>query len=95
MEIRQLQNHLRTLIELDETECPVVSYFLDREDPDGPQIIREQTLAARKALDSEQRVAFDVVVDRIENHVPWRLDESTRSVAVFARSGSSPLFLVM
>lgn len=95
MEIRQLQNQLRTLIELEETDSPVVSYFLDCEDPDGTQIVREQILAARKALDPDQRAAFDRAVDRIEDHVPWKLDGSTRSVAVFARSGSSPLFLVM
>jgi hypothetical protein len=95
MEIRQLQNQLRTLIELDETESPVVSYFLDCEDPDGSRILREQIGSARKALDRDQRPAFDRAVDRIEDHVPWKLDESTRSVAVFARSGSSPLFVVM
>jgi protein required for attachment to host cells len=95
MEIRQLQNQLRTLIELEETESPVVSYFLDSKDPDGASVLREQVLAARKALDPDQRPAFDRALDRIEDHVPWKLDESTRSVAVFARSGSSPLFLVM
>jgi protein required for attachment to host cells len=95
MEIRQLQNQLRTLIELEETESPVVSYFLDCEDPDGSRVVREQVLAARKALGADQRSAFDRAVDRIEDHVPWKLDDSTRSVAVFARSGSSPLFLVM
>ncbi len=95
MEIRQLENQLRTLIELDETESPVVSYFLDCEDPDGPRIIHEQVTAARKALDPEQRPAFDCAVDRIANHVPWTLDGSTRSVAVFARAGSSPLFVVL
>jgi protein required for attachment to host cells len=95
MEIRQLENQLRTLIELDETESPVVSYFLDCEDPDGSLIVREQVMAARKALDVDQRAAFDRAIDRIEDHVPWKLDDSTRSVAVFARSGSSPLFLVM
>jgi hypothetical protein len=95
MEIRQLQNQLRTLIELEETESPVVSYFLDCEDPDGYRILSEQATAARKALDRDQRRAFDRALDRIEDHVPWKLDESTRSVAVFARSGSSPLFLVM
>lgn len=95
MEIRQLQNQLRTLIELEETESPVVSYFLDCEDPDGPRILREQIGAARKALDRDQRAAFEDAVDRIEHHVPWKLNESTRSVAVFARSGSSPLFLLM
>jgi len=95
MELRQLQNQLRTLIELEETESPVVSYFLDCEDPDGPTILKEQIAAARKALDLRMRPAFDRAVDRIEDHVPWKLDSSTRSVAVFARSGSSPLFQVM
>jgi protein required for attachment to host cells len=95
MEIRQLQNHLRTLIELEETESPVVSYFLDREDPDGPSFLLERVTAARKALDPSQRPDFDRAIDRIEDHVPWKLDDSTRSVAVFARSGASPLFLVM
>lgn len=95
MQIRELQNHLRTLIELDETESPVVSYFLDRDDPDGTKTLRDQTSRARKALDRPQRQAFDLALDRIEDHVPWKLDDSTRSVAVFARSGSSPLFLVM
>ncbi|NNE18247.1 MAG: hypothetical protein HKN10_07200 [Myxococcales bacterium] len=95
MEIRQLQNQLRTLIELDETESPIVSYFLDLEDPDGSRIVREQILAARKAVTPDQRAALDRTIDRIDHHVPWKLDESTRSVAVFARSGSSPLFVVM
>ena len=95
MEIRQLQNQLRTLIELEETESPVVSYFLDCEDPDAARILREQSLAVRKALDPDQRKAFDRAMDRIEDHVPWKLDDSTRSVAVFARSGASPLFQVM
>ena len=95
MEIRQLQNLLRTLIELEETESPIVSYFLDREDPDGSRILQEQTTAARKALEQTQRPAFDRALNRIEDHVPWKLDESTRSVAVFARSGSMPLFMVL
>jgi hypothetical protein len=52
-------------------------------------------LAARKALDRGQRPSFDRALDRIEDYVPWKLDDSTRSVAVFARSGSSPFFQVM
>jgi protein required for attachment to host cells len=95
MELRQLQNHLRTLIELEETESPIVSYFLDRQDPDGSRMLQDRITAARKALDQSQRPAFDRAVDRIEDHVPWKLDDATRSVAVFARSGSRPLFLVM
>jgi peptide subunit release factor 1 (eRF1) len=95
MEIRQLQNQLRTLIELEETGSPVVSYFLDCQDPDGPRTLRGQILAARRALDKDHRPAFDRSIDRVEDHVPWKLDRSTRSVAVFARSGASPLFLVM
>lgn len=95
MEIRQLQNQLRTLIELAETDSPVVSYFLDRRDPDGPRILQGQIQAARKALDPEQRASFDRALDRIEDHVPWKLDASARSVAVFARAGASPLFTVM
>ena len=59
MEVRQLQNLIRTLIELEETENPTVSYFLDRQDSDGPRILREQVDAARKALDRQQRPAFE------------------------------------
>jgi hypothetical protein len=60
LEIRQLQNHLRTLIELDAAaDSPVVSYFLDREDPDGPRVLRGQIMGARKALDRYLPPPFD------------------------------------
>jgi hypothetical protein len=95
MEIRQLENQVRMLIELEETESPVVSCFFDSKDPDAPRKLHEQITTARKAIDVEQRPAFHRAVRRIQDHVPWQLDESTRSVAVFARTGSSPLFQVM
>jgi hypothetical protein len=93
MEPRLLQNHIRTLIELEETSSPVVSYFRDLQDPDSERTLRDWARVARKTLDTGQRDAFDRAMDRIEDHVPWKLDDSTRSVAVFARSGTSPLFL--
>lgn len=95
MEIRQLQNQIRTLIELDETDSPIVSYFLDCEDPDAPQVLRERAIAARKAVDRSQREDLERTLDRIENHVTGELGASTRSVAIFARSGSSPLFTAL
>jgi len=95
MEIRQLQNQLRTLIEFEETESPVVSLYRDLDDPDGERMLRERRIVTRKALEPSQREAFDRAIDRIDDHVPWKLDDSTRAVAVFARSGSNPLFLVL
>lgn len=95
MELRQLQNLIRTLIELERTDSPVVSYFLDLDDVDGLRTMQEQVKTVRKALDRGRRQDFDRSVARIENHVPWKLSDTTRSVAVFARAGSNPLFMVM
>ena len=83
MELIQLQNQIRTLVELDETESPVVSCFYDREDSDASRILAEQVLAARKALDIAQRPAFQRAMERIQSVLPW--DSTSRR----ARSRSS------
>lgn len=95
MDIRTFENHLRTLIELDECEAPLISYYLDLRDPEAERVLRGRAAEARKAIEPARRAAFERAIDRIEDHVPWKLEDSTRSVAVFARAGENPLFLVL
>jgi hypothetical protein len=66
MEIRQLQNPLRTVIEPEETECPVVSYFRDCEDPGtGAETAQREELA---------RHAAGPVVALAARSGPWRFE---------------------
>jgi len=95
MEISKLEEHLRTLISLEETESPVVSFYIDRRDIDAINAIREQIVVARKALTPETTDAFDRAVERIVRHVRSDAAKGFRSLAVFARDGSRPFFLAL
>lgn len=95
MELKNLQKHIRTLVTLDETNSPVVSYYLNRE---GNKLAnrleltnRGQTL--RQSLWGRARDDFEAAMNQIEEFVDTELLPDTRGVAIFARAGEGNFFL--
>ena len=54
-----LEQQLRDLITLDETESPVLSVFLDLRSADGRRTLRERAAESRRVLPIDQRAEFD------------------------------------
>ena len=93
MQHEHLEQHLRNLIALDETESPVLSVFLDLRSRDGLRTLRERAAESRRVLTMDERAEFDEAWRAVEQFLDRQLAESTRSVALFSRSGASPFFL--
>ena len=92
-----LRRHIGVLVNLPETEAPVISAFLDLRQP--IESVRASFLiwstAARSALPRDQRPLFDTARADVQQVLKRHWDEHIQSVAVFARAGDSALLTVI
>ena len=97
MEHQKLNAHVRRLITLEETESPVVSCYVNLElgERGSRSILRERAQALRKALQEDDRRAFEDAFSRVESFLESTVKTATRGVALFARAGESPFFLAL
>jgi protein required for attachment to host cells/ribosomal protein L30E len=93
MELKELQQHIRLLAALDETEAPVVSCYLDLSDRAYRSELSRRRRELRKLLAAEDLNHFEESMQSVESYLGDGLEAATKGVAVFARSGSKPLFL--
>lgn len=95
MDLKELQQHIRTLATLDVSEDLVVTCYLDVER--GVQSCRtaftERVALLRRAIVSEHETAFEEALARIVSFIKNDLRPDSKGVAVFARGGCQPFFL--
>lgn len=92
-----LRRHLQAMATLPVTENPVLSIYLDLRQ--NPARLKHDFLswaaAARSTLDPQVRRAFDEAAADVGLAIGQTWPGEIRSVAVFARSGETPLLLVL
>lgn len=95
MDLKNLQNHIRTLATLEENGTPVISAYFNLESGLGgvKNLIHERERVLRKTLARDARPAFDEAFRRIESFVESELFPEARGAAIFVRGGDEPFFL--
>jgi hypothetical protein len=95
MELKTLQQHVRTLVTLEETEAPVVSCYLNLESGiSGWRDDLDQRIHLLQAgLKGEKRLYFEEALNSIETFIAKELLPDTKGAAVFSRGGDQPFFL--
>ena len=95
MELRQLEEHLRTLATVEETDSPLISCYLELSN--GVAGCRNELDARfqvlRKSLPARSAAEFGESADRIEAYLTRAFSPRTRGLAVFARAGATPFWL--
>jgi rubrerythrin len=95
VELRELEEHIRTLATVEETGSPLISCYREvnngvidyRDDLGG----RFQLL--RKSLPARSAVEFDEAASRIEARLHQTFSPRIRGIAAFARGGEKPFWL--
>ena len=95
MELRQLEDHVRTLATVEETESPLISCYLDLSN--GVIGCRNELEARfqilRRSLPVQAAADFGESADRIAAYLNGAISQRTRGLAAFARAGATPLWL--
>jgi ribosomal protein L7Ae-like RNA K-turn-binding protein len=97
MELRELQEHIRTLVTIEETEAPVVSVYMNLQmnAVELREFTRHRVALVKGSLPQEQLSHFQQAMERIGRYVAEELDTSMGGAAIFARNGTSPFFLAL
>ena len=100
MTLKELRQHIRTLITLGATDAPVISCYLNLEaiPPEtsgsgGRAVFTQRAALLRKSAAGENRKCVDEALQGIEGFMAGELKPETKGVAVFARGGAHPFFL--
>lgn len=95
MELKNLQKHIRTLATLEETNSPVVSYYLNREPNEltNRLLLTERGRVLRQSLWGRARHDFEEAMHQIETYIDNELLADAKGVAIFARTGEGDFFL--
>jgi len=97
MELKELQQHIRTLVTLEETEAPVISMYHSVVKGDGTnrRFIDDRTQFVGGSLPPSAAEDFKQAMRQVANFLESQLDQTTQGAAIFARAGKSPFFLAL
>jgi ribosomal protein L30E len=92
-----LRRNIAALVNLPESEAPVLSAFIDLRQPVETQraAFLNWSVSARHTVKRDLRPLFDAARADLEQALKRQWSEEIQSAALFARAGDSPLLLVM
>jgi peptide subunit release factor 1 (eRF1) len=97
MELRRLQEHIRTLANVVESEAPLISCYLDLSG--GVTACREELglhlQLLRKCLPARAANEFDTAAAKIQNLLDEGLPPRTKGLAAFSRGGEQSFWLAL
>ncbi|MBA2703655.1 MAG: host attachment protein [Blastocatellia bacterium] len=95
MELKELQQDIRTLATLEETSSQAISCYLNLEDGTAGyrNALDERAGILRKTFSGEERKDFEAALGRIEEFIQTGLLPDVKGAAIFARGGRQPFFL--
>lgn len=95
MDLKNLQKHIHTLAVLEETNSPVISYYLNREtDELGNRLnLAKRGRVLRQSLWGRARHDFEAAMNQIEEFLDTQLLPEAKGLAIFARFGEGDFFL--
>lgn len=93
--LTQLEADIRTLINLETTESPVLSCYVSRDGAANGTLraVERRARALRENFRDDDREPFEGALGRIKTFLTDELHATTRGVAAFSRVGSRPFFL--
>lgn len=96
-EMESLRHHIAELVNLPETESPIISAYLDvLEDQSYLRAkLSQWASSARTTQRPDQREAFDAARLDVEEAIRREWPDEIRSLAVFSRRGTNPFLLVL
>ncbi|MBC8128387.1 MAG: hypothetical protein H8M99_14695 [Gloeobacteraceae cyanobacterium ES-bin-144] len=96
-EMESLRTHISMLVNLPETEAPIISAYIDL--LESKDYLRSKlahwAAAARTAQPSDQRSEFDAARMDVQEAIHGKWPDEVRSIAIFSRSGTNPFLLVI
>lgn len=96
MDVKELQNHIRTLAALEESEAPLISCYLN---PGNGASVKtrfdQRTQVLRRALTGHALADFEEAATRVGKFLASELKPGTTGVAIFARGGDRRFFLAL
>lgn len=97
MELRELQEHIRTLVTLEATEAPVVSVTMNlrMNTTELRHFTRHRVALLKESIPQEQLSDFRQAMERIGRYVAEEMDPTRGGAAIFARHGRCPFFLAL
>lgn len=94
MELKELQQHIRTLVTIEESEAPMISCYLNLETSGHCAAFEERVHLLRKTFaTAEKRQVFEEAVALIEGYLALGIHPGTKGLVVFARGGAQRFFL--
>jgi hypothetical protein len=97
MELKQLQQHIHTLVTLEENESPVTSLYLDlAQGEDAYRLfVNERFKAIKKNLPTSLLPCVHSTLHQIQAYLAVRRKPSSKGVAIFARPGHDGIFMAL
>ena len=97
MELRELQEHIRSLVTLEATEAPVVSVYMNLRTNSSKlrDFTRHRVAMLKGGIPQEQLSDFQLAMEHIGRYVAGELDTTRGGAAIFARNGTRPFFLAL
>jgi len=95
MDRKRIQQHIRSLVRLDETSAPVISCYLNLDSGIAScrDAFQERAGLLRKNLDWHERRVYDEAFATINDLMSAAPDADTRGMAIFARGGASAFLI--
>jgi hypothetical protein len=97
MELRRLEEHVRTLVSVRETDAPLISCYVDL--TEGLAIRREEVTVRlqllRKCVTARAVPEFDEAAAKIQTYLYKERAPRTKGIAAFARGGEDSFWLAL
>ena len=95
MELKNLRQHIRTLVTLEETEAPVISCYLNLEGAESApgKALDARVRSLRRSLAGKPLQYFEEALVPIDSFVRTELLLDAKGAAIFSRGGNEPFFL--
>jgi protein required for attachment to host cells len=95
MELKHLENYVRTLAQLKETEAPVTSCYLELSNREYRNRLDQRVRELNGLLAGDALSHFQQSMSLIEEYVAGKLEDTSKGVALFSRGGHEPFFLAL
>jgi protein required for attachment to host cells len=97
VKLKDLQNAVRVLAVLDETEAPFISCYLNREAGESSfrAALDQRIGELRRSLRGEARLLFEEALIPLQRFLAGQVASGTEGIAIFSRGGTRPYFLAL
>ena len=95
MELKNLQEHIRILATLAESDAEVISCYLTlaKDQLANRNAFDEQVRSLKLGMTGKDRSDFEAALERIEAYLKTELLPNAKGIALFSRAGADPFFL--